>query len=333
MREILDDIDRWRAAGHAGGAGPGRRRRGLGPARARRGDGRQRATARSPAASAAAASRAPSSPRRWRPRRRGRAAASSRSATATTTRSPSGSRAAARSACSSSRSTGERVHVDLRAAARPHPRRASRWRWPPSSTARRAAPSCSSRPDAAADRHARRPPSSTASSPATRWPSWRPPGPASATTARRAQTTPEDLDDSPIMRVFVESYAPPPQMWIFGAVDFTAALAKVAKVLGYRVTVVRRPRDLRHPAPLPDGRRGRRVVADPRVRAAGQRARATRRRVHPHPRPQVRRAGGAGRACRPSVGYIGVMGSRTTHEQADGAPARGRRVDGRASPG
>jgi xanthine dehydrogenase accessory factor len=37
--------------------------------------------------------------------------------------------------------------------------------------------------------------------------------------------------------VFVESFAPPPQMWIFGAVDFTAALAKVAKVLGYRVTV------------------------------------------------------------------------------------------------
>ena len=37
--------------------------------------------------------------------------------------------------------------------------------------------------------------------------------------------------------MFVERYAPPPQMWIFGAVDFTAALAKVAKVLGYRVTV------------------------------------------------------------------------------------------------
>ena len=34
-----------------------------------------------------------------------------------------------------------------------------------------------------------------------------------------------------------ESWAPPPQLWIFGAVDFTAALAKVAKVLGYRVTV------------------------------------------------------------------------------------------------
>ena len=37
--------------------------------------------------------------------------------------------------------------------------------------------------------------------------------------------------------VFIESYAPPPQMVIFGAVDFTAALARVAKVLGYRVTV------------------------------------------------------------------------------------------------
>jgi xanthine dehydrogenase accessory factor len=37
--------------------------------------------------------------------------------------------------------------------------------------------------------------------------------------------------------VFVESFAPPPQMIVFGAVDFTAALVKVAKVLGYRVTV------------------------------------------------------------------------------------------------
>ena len=37
--------------------------------------------------------------------------------------------------------------------------------------------------------------------------------------------------------VFVETYAPPPRMVIFGAVDFTAALVRVAKVLGYRVTV------------------------------------------------------------------------------------------------
>jgi xanthine dehydrogenase accessory factor len=37
--------------------------------------------------------------------------------------------------------------------------------------------------------------------------------------------------------VFIESFAPPPRMIIFGAVDFTAALARVAKVLGYRVIV------------------------------------------------------------------------------------------------
>ncbi len=37
--------------------------------------------------------------------------------------------------------------------------------------------------------------------------------------------------------VFIESFAPPPRMVIFGAVDFTAALAKVAKILGFRVTV------------------------------------------------------------------------------------------------
>jgi xanthine dehydrogenase accessory factor len=39
------------------------------------------------------------------------------------------------------------------------------------------------------------------------------------------------------LSVFIESFAPPPRMIIFGAVDFTAALAKVAKILGYRVTV------------------------------------------------------------------------------------------------
>lgn len=37
--------------------------------------------------------------------------------------------------------------------------------------------------------------------------------------------------------IFIESFARPPQMLIFGAVDFTAALCRVAKVLGYRVTV------------------------------------------------------------------------------------------------
>jgi len=39
------------------------------------------------------------------------------------------------------------------------------------------------------------------------------------------------------LSVFVESFAPPPHMVIFGAVDFTAALLRVAKLLGFRVTV------------------------------------------------------------------------------------------------
>jgi len=37
--------------------------------------------------------------------------------------------------------------------------------------------------------------------------------------------------------VFIESFAPAPHMVIFGAVDFTAALARAGKLLGYRVTV------------------------------------------------------------------------------------------------
>jgi xanthine dehydrogenase accessory factor len=37
--------------------------------------------------------------------------------------------------------------------------------------------------------------------------------------------------------VFIESFTRPPQMIVFGAVDFTAALVKAAKVLGYRVIV------------------------------------------------------------------------------------------------
>jgi xanthine dehydrogenase accessory factor len=37
--------------------------------------------------------------------------------------------------------------------------------------------------------------------------------------------------------VFVSSYAPPPRMIVFGAIDFAAAVARIGKFLGYRVTV------------------------------------------------------------------------------------------------
>jgi xanthine dehydrogenase accessory factor len=128
----------------------------------------------------------------------------------------------------------------------------------------------------------------------------------------QGQTTPEDLEDSPIVRVFVESYAPPPQMWIFGAVDFTAALAKVAKVLGYRVTVcdAREVFATRRRFPMADEV----VVSWPgplferRGSSLGPRDAVC---VLTHDNKfDVPAVMGA---LATDVGYIGVMGSRTTH--------------------
>jgi xanthine dehydrogenase accessory factor len=130
----------------------------------------------------------------------------------------------------------------------------------------------------------------------------------------QGQTTPEDLEDSPILRVFVESYAPPPQMWIFGAVDFTAALAKVAKVLGYRVTVIdaREIFATRRRFPMADEV----VVSWPapvfetRGKVLGPRDAVC---VLTHdPKFDVPAVQGA---VSTDVGYIGVMGSRTTHDK------------------
>jgi xanthine dehydrogenase accessory factor len=59
---------------------------------------------------------------------------------------------------------------------------------------------------------------------------------AAGTTAVRHYGTHGEAREA-VVAVFVESFAPPPRMLVFGAVDFTAALVKVAKVLGYRVTV------------------------------------------------------------------------------------------------
>ncbi|MEK6442973.1 XdhC/CoxI family protein [Pseudonocardia sp. T1-2H] len=39
------------------------------------------------------------------------------------------------------------------------------------------------------------------------------------------------------LSVFVEAFAPPPRMIVFGAIDFAAACAKMGNFLGYRVTV------------------------------------------------------------------------------------------------
>jgi xanthine dehydrogenase accessory factor len=128
------------------------------------------------------------------------------------------------------------------------------------------------------------------------------------------QTTPEDLVNTPTVRVFVESWAPPPQMWIFGAVDFTAALAKVAKVLGYRVTVcdAREVFATRRRFPMADEV----IVSWPAPVFAQRGATLTQRDavcILTHdPKFDVPAVQGA---LSTRVGYIGVMGSRRTHEK------------------
>ena len=128
------------------------------------------------------------------------------------------------------------------------------------------------------------------------------------------ETTPADLTGAAVVRVFVESYAPPPRMIIFGAVDFTAALARVAKVLGYHVTVCDARKVFATPKrfPMADDV----VVAWPnelfdRVGAELGSRDAVCVLTH-DPKFDVPAIRGA---LAGKVGYIGVMGSRRTHER------------------
>jgi len=57
------------------------------------------------------------------------------------------------------------------------------------------------------------------------------------------------MDD---VTVFVESYAPPPRMIVFGAIDFASAVARVGKFLGYYVTVCDARALFATPARFPD---------------------------------------------------------------------------------
>ena len=121
----------------------------------------------------------------------------------------------------------------------------------------------------------------------------------------------EAREDS--VRVFIESFAQPPRMLIFGAVDFTAALVRVAKVLGYRVTVcdAREVFATRQRFPLADE-----VVVDWPNRLLDQVGPGLGQRdavcVLTHDNkfdvPAIVSALATG------VGYIGVMGSRRTPE-------------------
>ena len=118
--------------------------------------------------------------------------------------------------------------------------------------------------------------------------------------------------------VFLEVFAPARRMVIFGAVDFTAALVRVAKVLGYRVTVCdARPAfatAMRFPA-------ADEIVVDwPQVYLARVGKELGPRDVicvlthdHKFDVPAILAA------LSTDVGYLGAMGSRRTHAGRGGA--------------
>ncbi len=112
--------------------------------------------------------------------------------------------------------------------------------------------------------------------------------------------------------VFIESFAASPRMIIFGAVDFTAALARVAKVLGYHVTVCDARAVFATPVRFP--------MADAVVNDWPDRYLAATEPLGPRDAvcvlthdakfdvPAIVSALGT------DVGYLGAMGSRRTHE-------------------
>jgi xanthine dehydrogenase accessory factor len=116
------------------------------------------------------------------------------------------------------------------------------------------------------------------------------------------------LDD---LSVFVQSFAPPPRMLVFGAIDFAAAVARAGKFLGYHVIVCDARPVFATNARFPDADEV--VVEWPHRYLAGTPVdERTVICVLTHdpkfdvPVLEV--------ALRTPAGYIGAMGSRRTHE-------------------
>jgi xanthine dehydrogenase accessory factor len=113
------------------------------------------------------------------------------------------------------------------------------------------------------------------------------------------------------LSVFVNSFAPPPRMLVFGAIDFAAAVARVGKFLGYHVTVCDARPIFATRSRFPDADE---VIVDwPHRFLAGVEVDArtvicvlTHDPKFDVPVLEV--------ALRTPAGYIGAMGSRRTHE-------------------
>ncbi len=113
------------------------------------------------------------------------------------------------------------------------------------------------------------------------------------------------------LSVFVNSFAPPPRMLVFGAIDFAAAVARVGKFLGYHVTVCDARKVFATAARFPDADDV--VVEWPHRFLAGTTIDArtvicvlTHDPKFDVPLLEV--------ALRTPAGYIGAMGSRRTHD-------------------
>jgi xanthine dehydrogenase accessory factor len=113
------------------------------------------------------------------------------------------------------------------------------------------------------------------------------------------------------LSVFVQSFAPPPRMLVFGAIDFAAAVAREGKFLGYRVTVCDARPVFATRARFPDADE---VITDwPHRYLAGTTVDSrtvicvlTHDPKFDVPLLEV--------ALRTPAGYIGAMGSRRTHD-------------------
>jgi xanthine dehydrogenase accessory factor len=114
--------------------------------------------------------------------------------------------------------------------------------------------------------------------------------------------------------VFIESFAPPPRMVIFGAIDFTAALARLGKLLGYHVTVCDARPVFATPArfPMADD-----VVVDwpDRYLARAGAELGPRDAVCVLTHDPKFDVPAIQAALATKVGYLGAMGSRRTHAQ------------------
>ena len=113
------------------------------------------------------------------------------------------------------------------------------------------------------------------------------------------------------LSVFVNSFAPPPRMLVFGAIDFAAAVARVGKFLGYHVTVCDARKVFATRSRFPDADEV--VVEWPHRFLAGTSVDSrtvicvlTHDPKFDVPLLEV--------ALRTPAGYIGAMGSRRTHE-------------------